>query len=380
MNPFAKSEGELLEAAVAQAGCEDFGEDEFRAGLRVLLEALDDNTLLNGMGRLVIRHLIVRDLAARLIAQRGFREVPDSAAQPIERPLVIVGLPRTGTTALQEMLSLDPQFQGIELWLTRAPKPRPARAAWSADPDYRACDESVALIRAHQPELYAIHRMEAAKVDECWNLMAQSFAHSSWLAQTQLPAYRAWFDTCDMRPVYERHRRNLQLIGANEPAKRWLLKDSTHLFALEALLEVYPDACVVQTHRDPVSSIPSVCSLCWTARHTLNKGESRSAYGRGILDLWHGGVERTLAVRKRKDREQFFDVSFRRFKEDPVATIDGIYSHFGLHLDAATRARMEGYRSENPPPVHRYTPDEWGLGAGEIRERFADYAATHDLS
>lgn len=379
MKSFAASEVQLLEEATANTGFEDFGPDEFREGLRVLLQALDEDRWLNGMGRIALRHMIVRDLSARLIAERGFREVPESAALPIVRPIVIIGLPRTGTTALQEMLALDPQFQGLELWLTRTPKPRPARDEWSRDPDYRACDRSIALLREHQPELHAIHKMQAGKVDECWNLMAQSFAHSSWLAQTPLPAYRAWFDACDLRPVYARHRRNLQLIGAHAGDRRWLLKDPTHLFGLEALLASYPDACIVQTHRDPVASIPSVCSLCWAARKSLNDDEPRTEYGRQILDLWHMGIERTLELRSRSDSGRFIDVSFARFQADPVGVVEAIYQHFGLTLAADVRARMLAFRSDNPAPAHRYALEDWGLDADAIRSRFADYGARHDF-
>lgn len=380
MGRFDVSLETLLARAVEQTGLDDFGPDEFRPGLEVLLEALRENTLLNPIGAIAIQQMIVRDLAARLRAEAGFRAHPEVKGSQIERPLVIVGLPRTGTTALQEMLALDPQFQGVELWLARAPRPRPPRETWEADPDYRACAASIDLIRAHQPELHAIHKMEAWKVDECWNLTAQSFAHSSWLAQTPLPAYRSWFEACDMVPVYERHRLNLGLLGANAPGQRWLLKDSTHLFALDAFLEVYPDACVVQTHRDPVRAIPSVCSLCWAARHTLNTGEQREAYGPEILDLWYGAVEETLDVRERRADAQFHDVAFETFQQEPLATIEGIYARFGFELADETRARMKAFREESPPPLHRYTLAQWGLAEGEIDERFARYREAHAMA
>ncbi len=378
---FTDSEDELLESAIARAGFDDFGPDEFRPGLRALLAALDENSMLNPIGDFAIRRMIAGHLAARLTAERGFRAHPESAQNPIERPLVIVGLPRTGTTALQEMLALDPQFQGLELWLTRAPKPRPERDSWEEDPDYRECAASVDMIREHQPELHAIHKMEAWKVDECWNLAAQSFAHSSWLAQTALPGYRSFFEQCDMVPVYERHKRNLQLIGSRKPQTRWLLKDSTHLFALDAFLEVYPDACVVYTHRDPIEAIPSVCSLCWAARHALNTGESREAYGRETLDLWHMAVERTLDVREalgEGGRQRFHDVSFPDFKASPLGVIEGIYQRFGFDLSIETRAKMEAFREESAPPLHRYTLEQWGLDEASINERFARYRAVHD--
>lgn len=376
MTSFVARESELLDRAAEACGCSDFGSNEFREGFRALLASLDENAMLNPLGRIAIEHMIGRDLRARLVAEHGFKSFPDAASHAIERPLVIVGLPRTGTTALQELLALDPQLQGLELWLTRAPKPRPPRSDWSDDPDYCACETETERIKEFQPDLHAIHKMEAGKVDECWYLMSQSFAHSSWLAQTQLPGYRAWFEQADMVPTYERHRRNLQLIGSAEPEKSWLLKDSTHLFAMDAFLSVYPDARVIQTHRDPVESIPSVCGLCWTAREALNDGESAAVFGALTLDLWHMGVERTLAVREERSDEQFIDVSFPRFRAEPMAVIEGIYAHFDLELSDETRMAMQAFREENPPdksPPHRYALEDWNLDIGEIRERFAAY-------
>lgn len=376
MTSFVENESELLDEAAEACGHDDFGGDEFREGLGILLKSLDENVLLNPLGRVVIRHMILRDLRARLTAEHGFAMRSETAGNPIDKPLVIVGLPRTGTTALQELLALDPQLQGLELWLTRAPKPRPKRDAWAEDPDYRACAQETESLREFQPDLYAIHKMDAGKVDECWYLMSQSFAHSSWLAQTQLPAYNEWFEQVDMVPVYQRHRRNLQLIGSNDPETRWMLKDSTHLFALDAFMQVYPDARVIQTHRDPVESIPSVCGLCWTARRTLNDAESPKKFGVLTRDLWQRGVEQTMALRDRHGPEQFFDVSFPRFRAGPMPIIEEIYAHFDLELSEQTRAAMESFRAENPPdkhPPHRYAPEDWELDVDEIRERFAPY-------
>ena len=257
---FAADEEAFHEAARRATGLEDFGDAEYLEGLRVLLDSLDGEARLNPQGQLATRGMIVEALAARLRSEDGWAAHPEHADFPIGAPLVIIGLPRTGTTALHQLLSQDSGFQGLELWLATAPKPRPPRATWPDDDDFQACDVRMRRIYERSPAMRAIHFMAADLVDECWHLLAQSFAHSGWQANADVPSYARWWAGHDMGPAYERHRRNLQLIGHSDPDRRWLLKDATHLFDLEAFLRVYPDARIVHTHRDPVKLIPSVCS------------------------------------------------------------------------------------------------------------------------
>lgn len=383
MSSFRASEAALHDEARAATGLDDFGPGEYLEGLRTLLAALDEESTLSGLGRAVVRGILVDDLAARLRSEHGFARHPESAEAPVRRPLVIIGLPRTGTTALQELIAQDPQFQGLELWLTRTPRPRPPRASWPSDPDFQDCDRRMKAIYELSPDMKSIHYMAADKVDECWHLLAQSFAHSGFMAQTRVPGYERWFTRHDLRPAYRRHRRNLQLIGHGEPERRWLLKDSTHLFGLDAFLDTYPDACVVQTHRDPALSIPSVCSLCWAARAPLNTEGSQAEFGRSTLALWEGAVLGALAVRRGRAPEQFFDLPFERFRRDPLASVARIYEHFGIELGEDALARMRAFREQNPPGkhgAHHYSLDDWDLDAGEIGERFAPYIEAFDLA
>ncbi|MGY8739082.1 MAG: sulfotransferase family protein, partial [bacterium] len=256
---------DAMHASAAQArGLDDFGDPSYRAALEMLCRSLDEDASLTPIGEFALQAMIGDALQARLLCEAGHHQFPEARSHQVTRPLVIIGLPRTGTTALHHLIAQDPKIQALEHWLERAPKPRPSRAAWSSDEDFLASAERVRMIFDRSPEMKAIHEMEAHLPDECWNLFAQNFAHSSYEANAHVPSYASWWASCDMTPVYRRHLRNVQLIGHREPEKRWLFKDATHLFDLDALLEVYPDACIIQTHRDPVSLIPSVCSLCWT--------------------------------------------------------------------------------------------------------------------
>lgn len=376
MTTFHGSEDAFHEEASRACGFDDFGESDYLEGLRTLLSALDEDAPLNEIGRSSLRATIVDALKARLLSERGWRDFPEYAEAPVDAPLVIVGLPRTGTTALHHLMSQDVSLQGLELWISSSPKPKPPREQWAGDPHFRACDERMRFIHERSPDMMAIHPMAADLVDECWHLLEQHFAHSGFEAGTEIPSYSQWWSKCDMRPAYRRHRRNLQLIGHRQPEKRWLLKDATHLFHLDAFLDVYPDARIVMTHRDPVKLIPSVCSLCWTLREPTNERVDRVAFGRSTLALWERAIRRTMSAREGRDPAQFHDLHFSSFRRDALGAIRGIYDRFAVAYSATADARIRSFREANPPGLHgahAYALEDWGLDAGEIRERFADY-------
>jgi hypothetical protein len=379
---FRDAEEELHEAARRATGLDDFGGDDHLEGLRTLLTALDEEASLSPLGEQVVRGMIVDALASRLFSEHGFSHHPECAEAAVARPLVIIGLPRTGTTALHHLLAQDPRLQGLERWLAATPKPRPPREAWGEDPQFRECDGRMKLVYERSPDLKAIHFMAADLVDECWYLLSQSFCHGSWEANVDVPSYSRWYALRDARPDYRRHRRNLQLIGHREPERRWLLKDATHLHHMDAFLDIYPDALVVQTHRDPVEAVASVCSLCWSARRPLNEKADPVAFGRETLALWERAILRSMEVRRGRDEKQFFDLSFVRFRSDPLGSIRDIYRHFELPYDEQAATRMRAFRDVNPPGrhgAHAYSLEDWGLRADSIAERLRPYVEAFDV-
>ena len=217
---FRAAETEFHEEASRACGLDDFGDDDYLEGLRALLAALDDEAPLNEIGRAMFRTNIVAALVGRLHSEHGWSTHPEHAEAAIDGPLVIMGLPRTGTTALQHLLAQDPSLQALELWISTSPKPRLPRARWHEDPDFRACDERMRVLHANSPDLMAIHPMAAHLPDECWHLTTQHFAHSGYEAQTHVPSYSRWWEGYDMGPAWRRHRKNIQLIGYREPGRR----------------------------------------------------------------------------------------------------------------------------------------------------------------
>jgi len=373
--PLAACEDALHEAAHRATGLDDFGPDAYHEGLRALLHSWDVDSDLTPAGRAAAFEVAKAALVGRLHAQAGWKRLPECLGQEIRRPLFVIGLARTGTTALHHLLGCDPAVQGLELWLLPAPRPRPPRATWERDPQYRACADALAAQFAAQPGLRAIHEMAADAPDECWRLFHQSFASVTFECIAHVASYSRWWADCDMRAAYARHRDLLQLIGAREPGRRWVLKDPSHLFHLEALLAAFPDAGFVWTHRDPVRAIPSVCSLNFAFR-LPDRAPDPKLHGQTQLELWARGIERTLAMRRRLGPQRFFDVEQREIAEDPLGVVRRIGAHFGFEVSGAALAAMRAFRAANPRGrhgEHSYRPEDYGLSAGQIRDRFAEY-------
>ena len=380
---FPDSSDALHEAAVRATGLDDFGDLEYREGFAVLMHAFEEEADLSSMGRMVAAQMTVNALMSRLHAQRGWREHPECLEGTIEGPLVIVGLPRTGTTALHHLLGRDPANQGLELWLSETPMVRPPRAQWEENPHFTRCRDTLAAQFDANPDLIAAHEMNADEVDECWHVFRQSFASVTFECTATVPSYSRWWAEHDMLAAYQRHRDNLKLIGHGSSEKRWVIKDPSHLFAMDTLFDVYPDACVVQTHRHPVELIPSVCSLNSRFRAGMDNTPDPEAQGREQLELWAQGIDRTMEARRTRDPAGFFDMDFRDFVADPVGMVHRIYAHFKFELAPATEARLRDWQTHNPQSkhgTHHYSLREYGLSGTAIEERFAAYLQSFQVT
>ena len=372
---------EDLHAAAAQlTGLADFGTDDYRDGLAVLLESYRRDADLTALGVKVARAFLRGALVARLFSEAGWARHPGYAQVAIERPIFVTGLPRTGTTALHRLLTADPAHQGLELWLTEVPQPRPPRATWAGDPVFQHIQAACERHHVTHPEFMGVHYMAADQVEECWQLLRQSMRSVSYECLAHLPAYSSWLAGRDWTAAYQRHRRNLQLIGLPDRGRRWVLKNPSHLFALDALLEVYPDALVIQTHRSPRTAIASVCSLAAHATAGWSQTFQGEVIGHDQLELWADGLERFTAVRARHDPAQFCDVGYDDFAADPVGTAESVYAYFGLTMSGAARDAMHALREQSAgaaAPAHRYTLSDFGLTGEQVDERFAGYLGAH---
>ncbi|MCU1657291.1 MAG: hypothetical protein JWO57_1947 [Pseudonocardiales bacterium] len=290
----------------------------------------------------------------------------------------------SGTTALHRLLCEDPAHQGLEMWLTQVPQPRPPRDVWADNPLYQHLQAAFEQHHVVNPEFMGVHFMSADMVEECWQLLRQSMLSIAYESLAHLPTYSAWLRAQDWTPAYARHRRNLQLIGLNDMNRRWVLKNPSHLFALDALMAVYPDAVIVQTHRDPRTVIASSSSLSAQASDGQSKLFRGAVIGRDQLELWARGAESFMAARAKYDPAQFVDVPYEQFTADPIGTVESIYARLGVPFPDATRAALatvhDRSRAGERRPSHRYSLADFGLSGEEVDERFAAYLAAHRSS
>ncbi|WP_313805239.1 sulfotransferase [Sphingobium sp.] len=364
-------EQKLHAEAVERVGHDDFGEPTYRAGLRVVLEALDDDPGNAALANAIERHALDA-LTGRLYAEAGWKAYPSCLDTKLAPPLVITGLPRTGTSILHQLLCTDPQFQWMPNWIAAAPRPRPPREEWSQAPEYLEAHRRLDEQFKANPGVRAAHNVEAMLPEECIRLMIQSFVTMRFISTLPLPRYEKWFFEQDEVPSYRRFADNLRLIGKDCPLP-WLLKNPSHSMGIEALLTVFPDARIVITHRDPIASIASGASTIQRSAGSL--WSDQNAIGPHRLRIWSRAARRLEAARKARPN-QFVEIEYDRILADPIGATTDIYERFGLEQTSQTVTAMRDWLASNPQGKHgkhEYRLQDTGLTAEAIAAELSDY-------
>lgn len=373
-------EGSLVREGIdAAGGADDFGDGPFLEPLRLLLGSLEREAELTFLGRTIARRTLVRVIRnrLRLVADRALH--PEIASVEIRRPLIVVGLPRTGSTILHDLLACDPASRTPLTWECDAPSPPPESATRDTDPRIAASDTELAGVDRLIPGFRAMHPMGARMSQECvvlnMHAMATPIFHNSY----HVPTYEDWLDDpCRWPPVYEFHRRQLQHLQWRCPGERWVLKSGGHMWALDQLLETYPDACVVATHRDPVKVAASFASLATLLRSMASDSVDACAVAADWTPRLAKVLHRSIEVRDsgRFAPGRFYDMHFPDLLADPMGVVERIYDHFGLHLSGEAADAMRAFIADNPQGkhgVHQYAPEEYGLDPDREWERFGRY-------
>ena len=371
----------LVAEAIDRAGSDDLGADTWQEGLDRLLAALHEEAQLHDLGVEVAAGAIVDYLANRAGITAYRTAHPEVAGRAIDRPIFIVGQPRTGTTILFDLLALDPALRAPLTWEVDRPLPPPDPATRDHDPRIEEVDAVLAMADLVVPGFTAFHPMGARLAQECVRITGGDFRSMIFDVQFRVPSYNRWLlHEADLAPAYAWHRQYLQHLEALEPeGQQWLLKSPGHLWSLDALAAEHPDAIVVQTHRDPIKVITSVSALYAHLRRMTTDDPDLPEIARQLVDDIFLGLDRGLDARARGviAPERIVDVQFRDFVADPIATVRQVYAALGRDLAPEAEGRMRAFLAEHPGDGGgggtRYRFADTGLDGDELRERAAPY-------
>ena len=384
-------EASLLAEARERTGLSDFGDESFREPLVNLLEAIEREARLTPAGRAGQRTRIVGLLSARLQRQAWFTRHPEIEAERVDVRIVVVGFPRTGTTLLHRILAQDPRSSWIAWWECRHPAPLPGwqleQARREPDPRIVRAEAEVAAMIAGNPALAAVHPLDALAPDEDVMLLEHAFQSSPPAGLMNVPSYLRWHLAQDGRAAYDDHARFLRFLqwqkrARGEPVGPFVLKAPHHMVHLDQLLVRYPGVTIVQTHRDPLETLPSLASMALELRRLTSDTVHPSECADYALTTARCRLQRTESVRQATGGQRFVDVWFGDIVTDALAVVERIYVQIGLDLPTGVRDRMERYvavHGRDKRPAHGYTLAQFGLDAEAIRREFSAYRETYVL-
>ena len=368
----------LIEAAQRKTGLSDFGPDSWREPFHVLVDAIRREADLSGMGLVATRGLLVGLLANRLLLEDLLRREPEILDEAIERPLIIAGLPRTGTTHLHNLISADPGWRSLPYWesLEPIPDPREKPRADGRDPRVARCERAMELQDYAMPLFKRMHEMPPDGTHEEIQLLAMDFSTMLFESAYRIPTYRAWYKATDQTPAYRYLARVLKALQWLRGPKRWALKSPQHLEQIGPLVGVFPDAYFVQTHRDPLRITVSLLTMLAYGHRINGRNIDPLQIGRDwsarVEDLLRASVEQRPLL----PREQTLDVVFSEFMQDDLAAVERVYAFAGQPLTPAGREAIARYRAANPRGKHgtvAYRLDDFGVDAAERRRALRFY-------
>ena len=367
----------LVATACEEAGSDDFGDDGWQPGLARLTDGLVNEARLSAIGVEIAYLDLMRALKNRLGVIAWRKEHPEIAREPVIAPIVIVGQPRTGTTILYDLLAQDPDLRAPLTWEVDAPCPVPQPETYHNDPRIAQTQASIELSEQIIPGFLAFHPMGALVGQECVRITASEFTSMIFSVQYRLPSYYRWLlYEADHAGAYRFHRIFLQHLQSGVSGQ-WLLKSPAHLWHLDALLTEYPDALIVQTHRDPLNVISSIAAL---THHLRRMGTDDSNIAECAAQSYEEvvvGLGREMALRDSGavPAERVIDVLFTDFVNDPLTTIKDIYQKLGRELRPDTAQKMRYFLAAHPGDGGggRYTWSDTGLDAAEVRDRVNAY-------
>ncbi len=374
---------EILAAAKRSTGLADWGDDDFLVPLRRVVQASAEMTDLTPLARVVLRQSFIKAVENRLTRTAWLAAHPEVRNTGIDRPIFVLGFPRTGTTLLQNLLAQHPGRRGLRFWELTSPVPVHEDRWIDRERRRRATKWIIEAAYQIAPEMSAVHYIDTDTYEECWPLFGTSFAVMNWDLQSGLRSYGDFLmQDWDMTGPYREYELFLKVLLERWPADQLVLKCPEHLWFIDALLDVFPDACIVWTHRDPFDTVASYCSLMSLQWRTLYGHIDRPKIGGYMQDRLHGGVTRAMEAHQRADPDRFFMVRFPDLVANPTAVVGQISDHFGFdvpdEMARGCRAWLDNKRAD-ARGKHKYDASMYGLERDVLHNRFSDYIDTFGL-
>ena len=369
--------GELMDVARAETGLDDFGDDSFREGLEILVRSLRDEAELNEIGEFALRQRVILHLSQRLQIEDWYRRHPEIDDEPIDTPLIGLGLPRTGSTALSFLLGEDPNARSLRRWESAQPCPPPSTVE-GADPRIAQAELEMEMQRQTTPRVLTLVPSTPTGPFECQDMMALDFKSQLFQAFAYVPSYSKFLLDADLTSTYLYERRALKLLQWGEPTRPWRLKCPTHLLYLEYLDKAFPDARFVMTHRDPTDVILSVADVYFEVSKMFTDGIDTVYLGELNVEHWSMGMRRALAFRDAGNDERFYDIDFRAMQQDPIGAVRGLYEWLDEPVTAEFEDGMRRWwkqNAESRQEHERPDPATYGLDLDEVRPLFQEYVA-----
>lgn len=377
--PSRLNEEKLMAKAMKKTNLSDFGDDRFREGLSVFFDALAEEGRLSLSGRVAVTEFVTNLLVNRLRMVELLKTHPEIEQQPIEKPIFIVGLARTGSTILQNLLAQDPLNRTPLTWETDCLCPPLDGPDTRIQDAQKKRDDLCRMI----PGFQAIHPVGANLPEECDTLMAYNFESPRFLMYPA-PNYEPWYRKRDLTATYKFHKQCLQLLNYFNPGQRWLLKQPAHSRSLDTLLEVYPDARIIQTHRDPKEVVTSFFALGDAMSKLLKKQrkdeKADENYAKQVIALTEEDLDASIRTRSQMPdkADQFYDLHFSDFMADQIGSIKAIYQYFDMELSDEAEAAMRKYLEDNGQRkhgTHVYSPETYGMTETQLESSFTHYCS-----
>jgi Sulfotransferase family len=373
---------DIIAAARAKTGLTQFGDPAILDGLERLLKAYAEEARFTPRGAEMMHSDLVNTMATRMQVEDWLARHPQLLDAPIEKPLFVFGLPRTGTTLMINLLAADPATRSFLRWEIYEPMPPATPQELHAGPRFEAQQAKNEMALQYMPHIAAIHYEEADSPTECQFLMTPSFCAQVYESQADIPSWRHWFlHEADYMPAFRYHKRMLQALQTHAGG-RWTLKNPWHPVFLDELTSVYPDARLVMTHRDPAEVVGSACSLIKHVRAIYSDEVELKGIGETFVDTFEVMIARAGAFKVKHGANAIHDVQYADTVRDPMGVVRGIYQRFDEPLTAEAQGAMLGFLDANPKGKHgshSYDLAEFGLSKEGVRERFKDYIETYDI-